>query len=546
MDAEYAENKGRFIPDIINGMWAIMDEASWVVPAHNVAWFRPHNSDARPMYGESGELPDFDQPVIIALFSAGTAGMLSHAYYLFKEQIDAVTPLVLRRLEKVLEERIFEPFMKYNYWWTGLGRFNPPNNWNPWVLSNVLACYAYVCKDEDKRAAAVARACLMLEKFVAGYNDDGGCDEGPSYWGVAGASFFDCLEELSDMMGSAFDACLQDPKVQNIGRYIYRAHIAGRYFTNYADAPKLIHVSCDLVYRFGKKIGDDNMVRLAVALRDLYKEDSKMEAMDVHRFYRHVKEILNAANLENEPNRGFPLVEDVYLDGLEQMMAREKDGSTDGLYLAAKGGHNGEGHSHNDIGSFVLYSDGEPVIIDLGSGQYSAKTFGPERFTIPQMQSAYHNLPVINGVQEVSGRDHAASDAKYTCENGVSTLSMNILTAYGEGTGAEKWQRTFVFDRNEKKVTLTDEAVFTGENNSCETMFMVPVAPVVEGNAVTIAVPDARPVILTGEGVNFTAEEVDLTYDPMLTHFWNGKVWRVKVAAHCGKEHKQIFTVVQG
>jgi len=122
---------------------------------------------------------------------------------------------------------------------------------------------------------------------------------------------------------------------------------------------------------------------------------------------------------------------------------------------------------------------------------------------------------------------------------------MNILTAYGEGTGAEKWQRTFVFDRNEKKVTLTDEAVFTGEENSCETMFLVPVAPTAQGNALTIAVPGVTSVVLTGEGADFSVEEVDLTYDPNLDKFWNGKVWRIKAAAKCGTTHKQRFTIAQ-
>ena len=63
MDAEYAEQQGRFIPAIIDGVWAIMDEATWVVPAHN-----------------EDELPDFDKPWFIDLFSAGTAGLLTDVY----------------------------------------------------------------------------------------------------------------------------------------------------------------------------------------------------------------------------------------------------------------------------------------------------------------------------------------------------------------------------------------------------------------------------------------------------------------------------------
>ena len=46
-----------------------------------------------------------------------------------------------------------------------------------------------------------------------------------------------------------------------------------------------------------------------------------------------------------------------------------------GMILVAKGGHNGESHNHNDVGSFMLYVDGEPVILDAGNMTYTAKTF---------------------------------------------------------------------------------------------------------------------------------------------------------------------------
>ncbi|MBR4888161.1 MAG: heparinase II/III family protein [Clostridia bacterium] len=548
MDAEYAEAKGRFIPDIVNGIWAIMDEATWVVPAHN----------------DHRELPDFDQDVIIDLFSAGTAGMLSNAYYLFKEQIDAVSPLILRRLEIVMEKRILAPFMQNLYWWSGLGD-RKTNNWNPWILSNILMCFGLVCKDDRRRAEAVARCLWMLDYFLDVYTIDGGCDEGPSYWGAAGAALFDSLCLVGDLIGGALDVFFDELLVQNIGRYIYRAHIAGPYFTNYADAPKKFRASCDLIYRYGKKIKDQHMMDLGTALFHLYEEMDKTEKDpkgmhgNVHHHYRHMVANLSLAELAAAPNNGFPLLENVFIDGIQLIGERQKGGSTEGLYLSAKGGHNNESHNHNDVGTFILYSDGQPVIVDLGSGLYNAFTFTEKRYEIPQMQSSYHNLPEINGcMQQVSGGRYqkgklenngkamAAENVSYKNENGITVFSEDISGLYPKAAGVAAWQRTFTFDRNEKAVTVCDEAAFTGEKNFAETMFIVPVAPVVEGSTVTIAVEGARPVVLTGEGVTFTAEEVDMTYDKNLNNFWNGKVWRVKAAAQCGKEHKQTFTVVQG
>ncbi len=549
LDAEYAENKGRFLPAIINGIWAIMDEATWVPPGHNAEWYIRHTTRVEFVREGHFELPNFDDPIVIDLFAGGTAGMLAHAYYLFKKQVDAISPLVFRRLELVLEERIFKPFMENAYWWTGLWYYDPPNNWNPWILSNILSCYGYVCGDEEKRAAGIARACVMLDKFLGGYDADGGCDEGPSYWGVAGASLCDCLCELGDLLGEAFGGCFEEPLVQNIGRYIYKAHIAGPYFTNYADAPKQFRASSDLIWRYGRMIGDENMVNLGVALYNYYKaqDDGGADAvmLDTHRYYRHMHAILGEAALAAAENKGFPLVEDTYMDGVQQISARQAGGSECGLYLGAKFGTNGESHNHNDIGNFVLYSDGQPVIVDIGSGQYNGKTFSAQRYEVPQMGSPHHNVPMINGVPQEVGKEHCGKNVSYACGGGKTVFSADIAGAYTEAAGVESWQRTFTFARAEKTVSVADEAVFTGEKNSCDTMFIVPVEPEICGNAVTVAVENARPVVLAGEGVTFTAEKVDLTYDPNLNKFWNGAVWRVKAAAECGKTHKQVFTVTQ-
>ncbi|MGH9721220.1 MAG: hypothetical protein ACRD8O_13475 [Bryobacteraceae bacterium] len=46
--------------------------------------------------------------------------------------------------------------------------------------------------------------------------------------------------------------------IGEIGRYIYRAHIAGGFYTNFADASARLNIAGDLVYRYGRRIGDEN------------------------------------------------------------------------------------------------------------------------------------------------------------------------------------------------------------------------------------------------------------------------------------------------
>lgn len=60
--AECAEGKGRFLDEIVNGLWGICEETSWSLPAHL-------NSPTR-----SGGLPDPARPVV-DLFAAGPAAL---------------------------------------------------------------------------------------------------------------------------------------------------------------------------------------------------------------------------------------------------------------------------------------------------------------------------------------------------------------------------------------------------------------------------------------------------------------------------------------
>ena len=533
MNAEYAQCEGRFIPDIINGMWAIMDEATWVVPAHNSLNHQP----AMP-------LPDFNEPIIIDLFSAGTAGLLANAAYLFKDQIDAVSPLIIDRLEKVMNERIFTPFMENLYWWSGM-LDRKTNNWNPWIISNILTCFGLIEKDDDRRAAGIARCCMMLEKFLEVYHPDGGCDEGPSYWGVAGGSLFDCMSELSALTNGAFDQYFKEPLIRNIGLYICRAHVAGSYFTNYADAPKKFRTCAPLIYRYGKAISDQNMMDLGIALFKLYeKEDGTTRVgINVHTHFRQLTDMLIRRELEDK-EAAFPLPEEIYIEGIQFAAGRYKQGCEKGLYFSAKGGHNNESHNHNDIGTFVLFSDGQPAIVDIGSGLYNAKTFSDRRYEIQQMQSSYHNLPEINRKMQQNGAQYKARSVSYKTENGVTEFSLDIAGAYADA-GVNTWQRTFVFDRNANTLTINDEAVFSGDKNHTDTFFIVPKEPVILGDKITIQVENARPVIIEGEGISFSYEILDLSYDKKLTDNWNGALWRIKASAECGASLKQTFTVYQ-
>ncbi len=72
------------------------------------------------------------------------------------------------------------------------------NNWNPWICSNWLVSALLMERDALRLRSAAYKILQCLDNFLNGYAEDGGCDEGPSYWGRAGASLFDCLDLLHE------------------------------------------------------------------------------------------------------------------------------------------------------------------------------------------------------------------------------------------------------------------------------------------------------------------------------------------------------------
>ena len=71
------------------------------------------------------------------------------------------------------------------------------------------------------------------------------------------------------------------------------------------------------------------------------------------------------------------------------MTARSRAASSEGLYVAAWGGHNAQSHNHNDVGNVLVFSDGQPVFVDAGAPTYTAETFSSKRYDNWSFQSAF-------------------------------------------------------------------------------------------------------------------------------------------------------------
>ncbi|MBE6612731.1 MAG: hypothetical protein E7632_09590, partial [Ruminococcaceae bacterium] len=338
--AEAIEGKGRFLDRIMDGIWLICEETDWVIPAH-VRDTKP--GPLPPSF--AGDFKYFD------LFSAGTAGVLAMVYLLVRKQLDEITPHISNRIAFCVKERILKPFLAYDMPnWMGIGRpGRGVNNWNPWILSNVLTCAAVFEEDIVKRRQIVAYSMICLDNFISVYHSDGGCDEGPSYWGEAGAALFDALELLYDMTGGYVDL-FGEELIRRMGDYEADFHVGGRYFINFADCPAKISPGGRLITRYGRRTGSQYLENFGRYMQ----KNQTYGASDHANGYRWLKNAFEktAEAVEFQPKT------QCWYDGIGVMKEREFSEEARGFVLACKGGHNNESHNHNDVGNFIVYYNG--------------------------------------------------------------------------------------------------------------------------------------------------------------------------------------------
>ena len=507
--AELAEGKGRFIDQLINGVYQSCEMTSWVLSAHLSA---QHSKRSLPDYKEH----------VIDLTSGDLGSLLSWTYYFFHSEFDKVNPVISERLRHELQERILDTYMKEDrFWWLAFD-YKPGtlvNNWNPWCNSNALQCFLLLENDRETLAKAVYRTMVSVDKFINYTHSDGACEEGPSYWGHAAGKMYDYLQLLYDGTGGKI-SLFDQPMIRNMGEYIARSYVGNGWVVNFADASAKGGGDAPIIFRYGKAVGSDVMMQYAAYLSSLSKQKAPSSGRDI---FRTLQSIFYAKDMEqvkpvyeSPAYTWYPETEFCYMT------------NKSGLFFAAKGGYNNESHNHNDAGTFSLYLHTTPVFIDAGVGTYTRQTFSSERYTIWTMQSNYHNLPMINGVPQSFGAKYKATDVSFNPKS--STFSANIATAYPEEAGVNKWLRSYTLGKGELKIkdtfTLNELKDFNRVN------FLT-------WGQVDIATPGVVAIEVNGEKINlqydkntFTPSLETITLDdPRLSNVWGKEIYRLSLTA---------------
>ncbi len=375
-----------YLEKLQNAIFAVLDEYTWCLPAHQ---------------GQN----ERSNVCRIDLFNAETALTFSVVYTLLKDRLD---PLILDRIRTEVDRRVIYPFLApdFSEWWEGFH-----NNWCS-VCTGSVGCAMMLMHPELCSEDVLLRLVRSMNGYISGFEDDGVCTEGCSYWNY-GVGFFvifaDMLKEFTDGKMNLFD----DPKLKAIAQFPQHIFLSGQSGASFADSPCSINYKFGVLHRLKREFPDDIII---------YSPDYGVFNDECGRL---ILRLTGATYLD----------ENTYMNPADGTAEFENFAAnaawitkrTRSYGFAAKAGHNDELHNHNDVGTFIYAKNGRHILTDVGSGSYTAQYFGDQRYDIFEPSSRSHSVPIIDGKYQLAGKEHAASDVVY--EKGM--FSADISGAYG-------------------------------------------------------------------------------------------------------------------
>lgn len=495
-----------YLPQLVNGLWLLLEESTWVAPAHIV------------VQKEGADLPNTATPYI-DLHASRTGNRVAVIYNLLKDRFDKYSPVVNKRILQELNKRIFEPYLKNdNFFWMGF-KGNVVNNWNAFNNTNCLHTVLLVLKPNDTLYHLTSKIIGSADKFLNVYPADGGCDEGPSYWDMAGGKFIQFVALLQSSTYGALNFS-DNQLLHKIGSYTYMMQIKDNNMVNFADAAANYTQNPVSVLKYGDLFNDDKLRGYASFLFLL--NNKKIPNTDIVDFTEAitVKDQLNFIT----PKSPYPQF--FTLPNLQIYGARKYEGKTDGLFFTIKGGHNAESHNHNDIGNFIIYADGNPVLIDVGVGTYTSKTFSSKRYEIWNMQSAWHNTPTINGFEQKNGKEYSANHFSFKHQQSIEEASMDISKAYPKEAKITFWKRNLRYDRSKNEILLTENYQLTQALGKNTLNYITPTKPIADKTGLILTNNTA--MIFDTNLFNVVIEEKKID-DGKLNKIWGESLYRIQL-----------------
>ena len=518
--AEIMQQKKRFLKDIRGGLHYFLEkEPWWGLPAHY-----PKDHPERDLQ-------------VVDLFNSETASMLAWTVYMLGDEIESQEKGLCDSVKSEISRSFLIPTLYNKQGWKANA-----NNWNTWITANWLEC-AIICEnDEKRRNEAISGVKENLRFFLREYPDDGGCEEGVDYWDRAAGSFFESLFFLNAIDKPLSLNAAQKDKVHAMGRFLTTMHINDLNFVNFSDAKSKCLPNINILFPYGKYLQDNTMMEFAAYIgkkhQYLTKPTYLFQRTGNYPSLSRELMLLSMISKFKATTSSEPQTIDEFLENSQIMVASTDPTAKEkhSWLVAAKGGNNGESHNHNDIGNFVVYYDSQPVVIDLGRDTYTSQTFGNRRYEMVNNRSAYHNVPLINGLEQSTGRKFKATNVRHTATDSLSMIEMNIEKAYSKESHAASWQRNITLDRIKNCVEIKDNYKLdsiaidkdrqTGEVFDNKLVLMCYGKPVISKKGTIILQGGKVRLIYDAALVSASIEKLEMN-DGIMKKQWSDNVYRI-------------------
>lgn len=501
--AECITGTGRYIDDIFDAAVMIAEFGAWNFPPNTIKREEPFYDALKPRVDlQVGEF----------------AALISLTVYLLGDKLSEISSYIVPQLNAAVRKFMIEPMLniQYDYFWLGKNAYN---NWAPWVSGNLMLSTFLVGAKDDEIRTIMDIVFETLETYYGNMHDDCGSLEGVAYWGHSGGSFLNALEMIFDVSGGKSNI-FEDEKIKRIPKFIFDLQLVDNYCFNYGDADAKSIAHCDLLYRYAKKIKDDNLKNFALHQIDRFGYVAHKSS--------YFKDTLNAifdhAQIIKEEIGPYEK-KDVYYDQSKFLIARTNGENK--LTLAAKAGWIWASHRHQDVGNFLLLKGNKPIFIDVGMEVYNSKTFTEEHFSIWCTQSSWHNLPDINGAMQLIQDDNPTVN-KIEMDDKHVEFEVEMSKIYLPEAKAKEYKRNIKFDKEAAVLSVTDIITFEkGTKNKVEFHYMTATKPEIKDDGLVIG-DFANVQFKTKNEYKLRIEDVKLE-DKRLIRNWGDMVYRVCV-----------------
>lgn len=422
--AEAVENRGRFVGPLEETLRALCEERTWVYPAHDAS-----------LRNFRGEVVEMD------LGSTALSWDLAAAVWLMGPKL---SPQTRDRVWENLHRRTLRPFrdmvegrQREAFW------LRATHNWNAVCLAGTLGTALSTIESARERAWFVAVAEERIRSFLAGFTADGYCSEGLGYWNY-GFGHFVWLAEMLRLATDGRLDLLADPAAFMPALFPWRAEILNGVYPSLSDCNPGTKPDARVVQVLSERF------RLSPPGGVAAGGNQPGRALAITVLSTFLPRPLPPVPAHPGASRLDPLR--TWFDEAGVLVGRPAAGQP-AFAVCLKGGHNGEHHNHNDVGSFSLVVGDVMVLCDPGAEVYTARTFSPRRYESRVLSSYGHSVPRVDGQLQRTGPSARARVLRAAFDPGADQLVLDLRSAY-EVAGLEKLEREFVYRRGARP-TLT-------------------------------------------------------------------------------------------